>query len=88
MKALILGGRVADVAAQEFPVAAPMFWVDCPDECVAGVWTYNGAECVAPAPVPASPAVVTIRQAKLALQAALGLTDAQVDALFADASLL
>lgn len=33
MKALIIGNKVVDIAIQEFPVAEPLFWVDCPDNC-------------------------------------------------------
>lgn len=47
MKALISpneprgeGLRVAEVMSSEFPVAAPLFWVDCPDEVVADMWIY------------------------------------------------
>lgn len=47
MKALISpneprgeGLRVAEVMPSEFPVAEPLFWVDCPDEVVADMWIY------------------------------------------------
>lgn len=47
MKALISpneprgeGLRVAEVMSSEFPVAEPLFWVDCPDEVVADMWIY------------------------------------------------
>ena len=47
MKALISpneprgeGLRVAEVMLSEFPVAEPLFWVDCPDEVVADMWIY------------------------------------------------
>jgi hypothetical protein len=33
--------RVADVCSQEFPVASPLFWVDCPDNAAADVWAYK-----------------------------------------------
>lgn len=35
------GYRVAEVSAQEFEVAAPLFWTDCPDDCVADAWYYD-----------------------------------------------
>jgi hypothetical protein len=35
------GYRVAEVAQQEFEVAPPMFWVDCPDDCLPDLWFYN-----------------------------------------------
>jgi hypothetical protein len=44
MKALISpqeNNRIADVTPTEFPVAAPLFWVDCPDN-VTTEWTYDG----------------------------------------------
>lgn len=46
--------RVAEVKDSEFPVAAPLFWVDCPDNCVQDFWYYNTAskQCI---PVPAPP---------------------------------
>lgn len=34
------GYRVAFVDEVEFDVAPPLFWVDCPDECVQDVWVY------------------------------------------------
>lgn len=47
------GVRVAQVEAQEFEVAAPLFWVDCPDG-VTTEWVYNDGmfiEPVQPEPV-------------------------------------
>jgi len=48
MKALISpnepresGFRVAEVVAQEFPVAEPLFWVDCPDNIIADEYWYK-----------------------------------------------
>jgi hypothetical protein len=42
MKALIdENGLVAQVEQQEFGVAPPCFWVDCPDNIVAGQYTYD-----------------------------------------------
>lgn len=35
------GYRVAEVVTQEFEVAQPLFWVDCPDDCIADQWYYN-----------------------------------------------
>lgn len=49
--------RVAEVADAEFPVADPLFWVDCGDTVVADRWYYDmvQAKCfVVPAPPPAS----------------------------------
>jgi hypothetical protein len=33
--------RIAEVAAEDFPVAGPLFWVNCSDEVVADQWYYN-----------------------------------------------
>ncbi len=35
------GLRVAEVTTQTFEVNPALFWVDCPDECVADLWYYN-----------------------------------------------
>lgn len=70
MKALISpneNGRIAELAVTEFPIAEPLFWVDCADN-VTTEWTYiDGvfSEPVSP-PVPI-PTVVSMRQARLAL---------------------
>jgi hypothetical protein len=45
MKALIdENGLVAQVEQQEFGVASPCFWVDCPDNIVAYQFTYNNGQ--------------------------------------------
>lgn len=38
------GTRVAQVTEEDFPVAAPLFWVECPDEVAAEThhWTGEG----------------------------------------------
>ena len=36
--------RVAEVAENSFDVASPLFWVDCPDECVANEWYYKDGQ--------------------------------------------
>lgn len=38
--------RVAGVADVEFPVAEPLYWVDCPDECVQDKWVYLNGELI------------------------------------------
>jgi hypothetical protein len=48
------GFRVAEVADQAFDVAPPLFWVDCPDECVSDFWFFN-TETNAVAEKPAAP---------------------------------
>ena len=50
MKALISpneNNRVCQVEAQDFPVAEPLYWVDCPDT-ITTEWTYDGTTFVAP----------------------------------------
>lgn len=45
MKALIdENGVVAQVEQQEFGIAPPCFWVDCPDNIVAYQFTYNNGQ--------------------------------------------
>lgn len=41
MFALIFDGQVAQVAAEQFPVATGLFWTDCPDDVQPG-WLYDG----------------------------------------------
>lgn len=63
MKALIsslepreTGYRVAQVAAQEFPVAEGLFWVDCADDVVADQFYFDPSDQaikVNPPPPPA-----------------------------------
>jgi hypothetical protein len=33
--------RVAEVADSQFPVASPLFWVECADDVVADAWYYD-----------------------------------------------
>jgi hypothetical protein len=40
------GFRVAHVVSLTYDVAPPLFWVDCPDECVKDFWIYVGDELV------------------------------------------
>lgn len=44
LKALIHGTRVCEVAAQEFPVAPPLHWLDCPDDIVADRFTLEDGD--------------------------------------------
>jgi hypothetical protein len=47
MKALIdENGIVAQVEQQEFGVAPPCFWVDCPDNIVAYQFTYSNGQFI------------------------------------------
>ena len=34
------GSRVAAVVEEEFPVAEPLYWIDCPNDCVQDKWIY------------------------------------------------
>lgn len=47
----LLGQRIAQVEGVVFPVAPPLFWTDCPSDCVADLWYYSGGQCL-PKPLP------------------------------------
>lgn len=49
MRALISGTRVCQIEAQDFPVAAPMHWVDC-DDTVTTRHTFDGTQFIPPQP--------------------------------------
>jgi len=73
MKALISpneNNRIVEVKANNktFPIAEPLYWIDCPSNCTTE-WTYVNGEFLepAPAPLPPKPSVVSMRQARLAL---------------------
>ncbi len=48
MRALIHRGLVVDVKEVDFPVHEDLVWIDCPDDCKAHEWTYDGSELVIP----------------------------------------
>lgn len=55
MKALISPNenfRIAQVSPESFEVAAPLFWVECPEDCLADQWTYVDGNFVPPPPPP------------------------------------
>lgn len=59
MKALISpnelhggGVRVAEVREEEFPVAEPLYWVDCPDTTHADMFYVDGQFFELPMPEP------------------------------------
>lgn len=55
MKALISpkeNFRIAQVSPEDFEVASPLFWVDCPDDCKADLWTYTDGTFLPPQPEP------------------------------------
>lgn len=59
--------RICQVQETEFPVAPPLEWVACPDECTTE-WTYVDGTFEPPVPPPVYiPSVVSMRQARLAL---------------------
>lgn len=58
MMALIVDGKVAQVAAQSFQVADAWFWVECPDNCQYG-WLYeNGVLSPPPVPQPSTDEII------------------------------
>lgn len=53
-----LGERVCETAQQEFPVARPLFWVDCEDSVEADRYYYsNGDILIIPEPEQIQPEV-------------------------------
>jgi hypothetical protein len=77
-----VGARVAQVEVTSFEVAQPLFWADCPDDCVSDQWYYVGGQCIAipPAPVP----VPTAEQNAATAQAKIDATNWAVEADAAD----
>lgn len=47
-----VGERVAQVQHMSFEVSPPLFWVDCPNDCVADQWWYYNGSCQ---PIPQAP---------------------------------
>ena len=43
-----IGQRIAQVEPEDqtFEVAEPLFWTDCPDECLANEWFYFNFQCM------------------------------------------
>lgn len=77
MKALISpleNNRVVQIEATEFPVAEPLYWVDCADE-VETEWTYNDGQFSAPA------YLATVEPTKAELMAELAALTAKIQAL-------
>jgi hypothetical protein len=49
------GTRVAQVEQEIFEVAPPLYWVECPNDCVADIWWYYQGTCqLMPMPPPPS----------------------------------
>lgn len=40
----VIGWRIVETAAQEFPVYKTLFWVDCDDAVEADQWYYDNAD--------------------------------------------
>lgn len=56
-----IGKRVAETVAQDFPIAPPLFWVDCADDVEADVYYYDPAtQEIKLTPVP--PVVDSVQQ--------------------------
>jgi len=51
----VIGWRIVETAAQEFPVYKTLFWADCADEVEADQWYYDNIDSaikVTPLPDP------------------------------------
>jgi len=58
-----IGVRIAETAIDEFPVAEPLYWVDCADTVDANTYYWDGTTCVLkpiqPAPPPQKYALIS-----------------------------
>jgi hypothetical protein len=52
---LIGAQRIAQVEDTTFSIASPLHWVDCPDNCEAAAWYYDGQSCMEISNVPEPP---------------------------------
>ncbi len=80
--AIIEGDLVANVVLSSGEFAQEQGWVACPDDVSPG-WTWDGLTFAAPVVVPVVPAVITMRQARLALLGAgmLAAVDAAISSM-------
>jgi len=46
--------RVAQVANDSFPVALPLFWIDCANDVVADIWYFDTSD-LSIKPIPPAP---------------------------------
>lgn len=72
MKALISpneNNRICQVEAQDFPIAEPLFWIDCPDTITTD-WTYVDGKFI-----PYTPPVPTADENKSTATQLLSATD-------------
>lgn len=53
------GQRVAEVSAAPFPVAQPLYWLDCPDDIVADINYYDTVSQTFPLMLEPAPYPVT-----------------------------
>lgn len=77
MKALISpleNNRIAEVLANAkiFPVAEPLYWIDCPADCTTE-WTYQEGEFIPP--IPPAPPIPTAEENKQTAMSLLQATD-------------
>lgn len=57
--------RVAEICDVDFPIAQPLFWVDCADNVVADGWYYNKiTQQLIPVPPPAPRPDATVEGAQ------------------------
>lgn len=49
--------RIAQVESADFPVAEPLFWIECPDN-VTPHWSYVDGQFVEPTPIVDEPVVI------------------------------
>lgn len=71
-------GRVAQVEDRDFPVAPPLVWMDCPDDCKADD-RYSGGAFVQPTPAVVRPPSLLAIQIR-AMVRRLAFTQAELDA--------
>lgn len=41
---ILLGARIAQTSSNIFEVAPPLFWVDCPDDCISYSYYYSDGQ--------------------------------------------
>lgn len=57
--------RVAEICDVDFPIAPPLFWIDCADNVVADEWYYNKiTQQLIPVPPPAPRPDATVEGAQ------------------------
>jgi hypothetical protein len=57
---VVIGSRIAQISADRFPVAKPLFWVVCDDAVTPEQYYYDGTNCVLkPTPPPQEYALIS-----------------------------